>query len=248
MDGHTLAAMRLYSRGSVDMRNVSHMDYRDFLAGVEPGSVDLLLTDPPYAISRKTGFQSVKKGVERFAVSMDFGEWDHAEIDLDALCGLSYAALREGGTAIIWYDLWKITHVDDALRAAGFGIIRLVLWEKTNPVPLNSKTNYLSNPREVAVLGVKGSRPTFHSKYDSGIYEAPIPRHGGKRIHPTQKPVDLFAKLIEKHSNPGDLVVDPFLGSGTTAVAAIKSGRSFSGCDISSAYVDAAQERMNELD
>ena len=57
-------------------------DFRDFLQSLDKNSVDLVLTDPPYTISRKTGFSSVKKGVQRFAVSMDFGEWDHKQIDL----------------------------------------------------------------------------------------------------------------------------------------------------------------------
>ena len=60
-------------------------DFRDFLKSVEGNSVDLLLTDPPYAISRETGFKEVKNGVKRFAVSMDFGEWDKEDIDISAL-------------------------------------------------------------------------------------------------------------------------------------------------------------------
>ena len=72
----------------------------------------------------------------------------------------------------------------------------------------------------------------------------PIPRHNGDRIHPTQKPLQLFDDLIQKHSHPGDLVVDPFVGSGTTAVAAKKASRRFAGCDIDDKYIDAARNRM----
>jgi len=208
------------------------------------GSVDLILTDPPYAISRKTGFQNVKNGVDRFAVSMDFGKWDHQSIDLQKLCNLSHVVLRRGGTVIIWYDLWKITHLKSAMAKAGFRMIRLVIWQKTNPVPLNQSATYLSNSREIALVGVKGGKPTFNSKYDNGIYEAPIPRHNGRRIHPTQKPVDLFCELIRKHSKPGDLVVDPFIGSGTTAISSIRLGRDFMGCDIDEGYVLAARRRI----
>lgn len=222
-------------------------DYRDFLRSLDRNSVDLLLTDPPYAVSRKTGFSSVKNGVQRFAVSMDFGEWDHQQIDLSAFARETYRVLRRGGTAIIWYDLWKISTLYDALAEAGFKMLRLIVWNKTNPVPLNSKCIYLSNSREMAVVGVKGGSPTFNSAYDSGNYSHPIPRHGGKRIHPTQKPLDLFRELVRKHSNPGDLVIDPFLGSGTTAVAALEEGRAFAGCDIDESYIQAASTRMHQL-
>ena len=221
-------------------------DYRDFLQSLERNSVDLVLTDPPYAVSRKTGFSSVKNGVQRFAVSMDFGEWDHQQIDLAAFADATHRALRRGGTVIVWYDLWKISHVYEALADAGFKMLRLIVWNKTNPVPLNSRRTYLSNSREVAVIAVKGGSPTFNSIYDNGDYSYPIPRHGGKRIHPTQKPLDLFRELIRKHSNPGDLVIDPFLGSGTTAVAAIREDRQFAGCDIDESYTQAAKTRLRQ--
>ena len=205
--------------------SVHHQDWREFMAGITDKSVDLVLTDPPYAISRTTGFANVGKfGIERFAVSMDFGKWDHKEIDLPAFCREAYRTLRQGGTAIVWYDIWKIGELRAAMESAGFKMIRLIVWQKTNPVPLNQHATYLSNSREVAVCAVRGGTPTFHSKYDKGIYESPIPRHSGRRDHPTQKPVDLFAELVNKHSNVGDIVIDPFVGSGTTGVAAIGGG------------------------
>ncbi|MBC6436549.1 MAG: site-specific DNA-methyltransferase [Rhodobacteraceae bacterium] len=214
---------------------------------IDAKSVDLVLTDPPYVISRSTGFAKVKNGLDRFAVSMDFGQWDHEEIEIDTFCAEAFRVLRTGGTAIIWYDLWKITLLETALREAGFKMVRLIIWEKTNPVPLNQCATYLSNSREVAVSAVKGGKPTFNGKYDNGIYKLPIPRHGGKREHPTQKPIDLFSNLVAKHSNPGDLVIDPFLGSGTTAVAALEQNRRFKGCDINPDYVAVARRRVAEL-
>ena len=216
-------------------------DYRDFLASLAPGSVDLALTDPPYTISKSTGFAAVVNGVQRFAVSMDFGAWDHEQVDLDAMARGFFRVLRKGGTAIVWYDLWKMGEVKEAMERAGFKMLRLIVWQKTNPVPLNMKATYLSNSREIAVVGVKGGKPTFNSEYDAGIYRYPIPRHNGHRVHPTQKPVDLFAELILKHSNPGDLVIDPFLGAGTTALAALANDRRFQGCDIDPDYVEAAR-------
>ncbi len=222
-------------------------DFKTFFKQMPGGIADLVLTDPPYAISRKTGFTSLgPKSVERFAVEMDFGEWDQVEIDLKAFCKLAYAALRKGGTAIVFYDLWKISHLSEAMTAAGFKQIRLIEWLKTNPVPLNSKRNYLTNSREVAVLGVKGGKPTFNGEYDNGVYHYPIPNHG-KRYHPTQKPLKLFEDLVRKHSNKGDLVIDPFVGSGTTAVAALSLKRKFGGGDKDQHYTNIARQRVREI-
>lgn len=222
-------------------------DYRDFLDKINSDSVDLILTDPPYAISKKTGFQNVgENSVERFAVSMDFGDWDQSEIDIDSLAEKSYRVLRKGGTIIVFYDIWKIERLRTALENAGFKMIRLIIWQKTNPVPLNSTKTYLSNSREVALVGVKGGKPTFNSSYDNGLYEYPIPRHYGNRIHPTQKPDEFFTELIDIHSNSGDLIIDPFLGGGTTAVAAMKQGCRFAGCDLNPVYVKKVLDRIQQ--
>ena len=223
-------------------------DFREILEKLDSGSADLVLTDPPYTISRETGFANLgNNSIKRFAVSMDFGEWDHAPIDLDILSNSIYRVLRNGGTAIVWYDIWKLSHLSEALTRAGFKMLRLLVWEKTNPVPLNMKATYLSNSREIAVVGVKGSKPTFNEEYHRGVYSQPIPRHNGNRIHPTQKPLDLFAELIRVHSQPNDLIIDPFLGSGTTAVAAIESERRFFGGDIDPKYVKASRRRAGIL-
>ena len=225
---------------------VEKADFYRFLTHMQPSDADLILTDPPYAISRKTGFAEVgQNGVERFAVSMEFGKWDLAEIDLKKLSDAMMTVLRTGGTAIVFYDVWKFNYLADAMRAAGFKQLRLITWEKSNPVPLNSKNNYLTNSREVAVLGVKGGKPVFHSEYDNGVYRYPI-ANNGTRYHPTQKPVELMSDLIEKHSNPGDLVVDPFVGGGTTAVAALDTDRRFVGCDTDSHYIKTAKERIKK--
>ena len=243
--------------------DIETADYRDFLdSRVDKGSVDLILTDPPYSISKETGFKS--GGIKKLGVSMDFGKWDHQEIDLTALAKGAHRVLRKGGSVIIFYDLWKITKLAEALVSAGFGKLRMIEWIKTNPVPLNSKRTYLNNAREVAVSAVKGNcKATFHGKYDNGCYYQappddpdngcyyyqPIPggKRRDKRIHNTQKPIQLMCDLIKKHSNPEELVVDAFLGSGTTAVAAQMEGRRFIGCDIDEGYCEAARDRVKGL-
>lgn len=126
---------------------------------------------------------------------------------------------------------------------AGFKQIRYIEWLKTNPVPLNSKTNYLTNAREIALSGVKVGKPTFNSAYDNGIYEYPI-CHDKGRFHPTQKPLSLLADMIEKHSNAGDTILDCFSGSGTTALASVSIGRDFVGCELSEEYFVKSVKRL----
>ena len=115
--------------------------------------------------------------------------------------------------------------------------MRFIEWIKTNPQPLNSKTNYLTNCRETAIMCVKDKKPTFNSEYDNAIYQYPI-QSGKNRFHKTQKSLKLFEDIIQKHSNEDDVVLDTFLGSGTTASACINTKRNFKGCEVSKEYYD----------
>ena len=180
---------------------------------------------------------------KKYCKKTDFGDWDNdftLEM-LDNIVGEYYKKLRKGGTAIIFFDLWKITVLKDIMEKHKFKQLRLIEWIKTNPQPLNSKINYLTNCREIAVLGVKGGKPTFNSQYDNAIYHYPMA--GGKnRFHPTQKNLQLFEELINKHSNEGDTVLDTFLGGGTTALACKNTNRNCKSCEISKEFYDKVIE------
>ena len=221
----------------------------DFLKTVSDKSVDLVLIDPPYEVSRDTNFQSGEakgKDTDRFRVSMNFGDWDNNFTGLDLVIKECHRLLKDGGTLICFYDLWKLTTLKEYFELANFKQLRFIEWVKTNPVPLNSKTNYLTNSREIAVVGVKKGKPTFNSEYDNGIYKYPI-CHDKGRFHPTQKPVALLEDLILKHSNENDTILDCFAGSGSTAVAAHNTNRNFIGCELSKEYFDKTLERFDEL-
>ena len=220
------------------------MDCIEFLEGLDDKSVDLVLTDPPYEVSRKTTF--VDGGMDRFHVKTEFGEWDYGFDLMGDVAVQAYRVLRKGGQIISFCDLWKIGEFKDDFEAAGLKQIRFIEWLKTNAVPMNSHVNYLTSAREAAVTAVKGGKPTFHSVYDKGIYEHSICNDPG-RFHPTQKPVALMEELILKHSSEGDLVVDCFAGSATTAVACARTGRRFAGCELSSEYFEKSVERLESL-
>ena len=223
-------------------------DCFNFLPKIESGSVDLILIDPPYEISRPTNFQSGEetgRDTDRFRVSMDFGEWDKNFTGLEMAVKEGYRILRDGGTMICFYDLWKITNLKEFYEKYKFKQIRLIEWLKTNPVPLNSKINYLTNSREIAVSAIKKSKPTFNSSYDNGLYKYPICQDKG-RFHPTQKPLEFIEELIKKHSNEGDLVLDCFAGSCTTGMACINTNRNFIGCEVDKNYYNQSIDRLKK--
>ena len=180
----------LKSNLSIKLSNESCFD---FLKRLDSNSISLILIDPPYEVSRDTNFASGEetgKDTDRFRVSMDFGDWDKNFFGLEKVFKEAQRILVDGGTMICFYDLWKIETIKQYYENNKFKQIRFLEWIKTNPVPINSKINYLINAREVAVLGIKKSKPTFNSSYDKGIYEYPICHEKG-RFHPTQKPLEL---------------------------------------------------------
>ena len=242
----------LYPEFDLDMRKITLVNQNcfDYLKTLKNDSVSLVLIDPPYEVSRDTNFASGEakgKDTDRFRVSMDFGDWDSEFTGLDKVIKESYRVLKKSGTIICFYDLWKITTLKSYFESAKFKQIRFIEWIKTNPVPLNSKTNYLTNSREIAVVGVKGGKPTFHSEYDNGVYSYPI-CHDKGRFHPTQKPVALLEELIKKHSNEGDLVLDCFAGSASTAIAAYNQNRYFIGCELSNEYFKKSIIRLSNIE
>ena len=269
--------------------DIKNMCGKEYLKSISNNSIDLILTDPPYIISKDSGmnqhFNNVKFNEEnnilqvkteedweeyklennieddtnkenyikygsiygkKYCVKTDYGNWDSdfTMENLEEFICEYYKKLKKGGTLIMFFDLWKITDLKNLLEKHKFKQIRFIEWIKTNPQPRNSKVNYLTNCREIALIGVKEGNPTFNSSYDNGIYMYPL--QGGKnRFHPTQKSLNLFEALINKHSNENDTVLDTFLGSGTTAIACKNTKRNFKGCEISKEYYDKILEIIN---
>lgn len=266
--------------------DIQHIDGLTYLSSVTDGSIDLILTDPPYIISHESGMNHLYQHItqnevtlvkteddwqqykttnhitddtckdnfmrygtiygKKYCVRTNYGDWDHDFTieQLDLFIGQFYQKLRKGGTLIIFFDLWKITTLKNIMERQHFKQIRLIEWIKTNPQPRNSKINYLTNCREIALLGVKEGSPTFNSSYDNGLYFYPL-QSGKNRFHPTQKSLELFKELIKKHSVDGDTVMDTFLGGGTTAIACQQLGRNFRGCELSKDYYDQIMQVMN---
>jgi DNA modification methylase len=223
------------------------------LSKIKSNSVDLILIDPPYLISRDSNFKNYSENTSKELVSkygnisIDFGDWDKEELNWDILLKEYYRILRKGGTLLTFYDIWKANEIKESADKYKFKQPRVSCWTKTNPVPINSKVNYLSNANEYFFSFVKGGKPTFNSKYDNGLYSYPI-CHGKERYkHPTQKPLRLIKDLIEKHSNPGDLVLDTFAGTGTTAHACILSDRKYIMIEKDEEYFKIIEERLNNI-
>lgn len=223
-------------------------DCFEVIKKIPNNSISLILTDPPYQISRESNFTKKSDNIKFNKISIDFGEWDKEEINFDLLFKEYKRVLKPGGTLIIFYDIWKSNKIKEISEKHGFKQPRVCQWVKNNPTPINSKINYLSNAIEFFFTFVKGKNATFNSKYDKGIYNYPL-CHGKERTsHPTQKPLELIKSLIEKHSHPEDVILDTFGGSGTTAIAALECNRNFILIERDESYYNICLSRIQQFD
>lgn len=227
-------------------------DCFNYIKKIPDKSVNLILIDPPYLISRESNFTNYSEGANKELVtkygqlSIDFGDWDKVEINWNDLFKEYHRVLKDGGTLIIFYDIWKSNVIKEAADISKFKQARIGQWQKTNPVPVNSKTNYLSNAIEYFFTFVKGKKPTFNSVYDNAVYKYPI-CHGKERLeHPTQKPLSLIGDLIRKHSNPGDLVIDTFAGTLTVGHSCDNLNRKWICIEQNKEYFNIGRKRIND--
>lgn len=226
----------------IDFRNCDYIEIVEELIS-QNRKVDLVLTDPPYCVSRdyQLGFSNMGRA------GMNYGDWDYDFNQTDWLLKI-IPIVRTGGSVIIFNDWKNFSYLVEVLEKNGFFIKDLIRWEKTNPMPRNVNSRYVGDC-EMAIWAVKGNKGWTFNKPSDKPYLKPVYKTGvvlgkGKRIHPTQKSLELFEEILKVHSKEGDLVFDPFCGSGTTAVACKELNRNFIGSEIDSNYYQKAVKRL----
>lgn len=175
---------------------------------------------------------------------IDFGEWDYGFKE-ESLFDLT-PKLKPGGSMIVFHAFEQYTLVRDALKSL-IPKDRLI-WHKTNPMPRNRDRRYVVDIEMFSWYVKPGSKWTFNRQnttYDGSVLSYPSESGGGfKRYHPCQKNVKMLEELLQRHSNPGDIVFDPFMGGGSTGVACVNTGRNFIGIELDKDYFKAAEERI----
>lgn len=236
------------------------------LPSLPAGSVDLVFADPPYFLQLQrelwrpnmTQVAAVDDAWDRFA---DFADYDTFT---RAWLGAVRPVMKP--TATIWISgtYHNILRVGAIMQDLGFWILNMVTWFKTNAMP-NFRGTRLKNDVEFVIWAKKSERGryTFNhhlmKQFNDGkqlgcVWTIPIcggkerlRDAAGKKLHSTQKPEELLRRIILASSKPGDLVLDPFLGSGTTAAVAKQYHRDWIGIEREASYVQAAQARIDAV-
>ena len=253
-----------------DMPSFYENDYAQILQGdsfqilpmLKEKSVDMIFADPPYFLSND-GI-SCRGGK---MVSVNKGSWDKIspkENPVEAKhefnrkwIALCRRLLKPDGSIWISGTLHNIYSVGMALEQEGFKIINNVTWQKTNPPP-NLACRCFTHSTET-ILWAQLAEKKSHHYFD---YQLMKEQNGGKQMkdvwtgsltkpsekifgkHPTQKPEYLLERIVEASTRRGDLVLDPFCGSGTTGVAAMRHGRYFIGIEREKEYLEITRQRL----
>ena len=256
---------------SLPVNSILHGDCIEVLKNLPENSVDLIFADPPYnlQLSRElyrpnmTKVDAVDDGWDKFD---GFAEYDTFT---RGWLSASQCVLKETGTIWVIGSYHNIYRVGSIMQDLGFWILNDVVWIKNNPMP-NFRGVRFTNAHETMIWAQKkqGARYTFNHKSmkklnddsrEDGMqmrsdWNLPLVtgkkriKSNGTKAHPTQKPEALLYRVIMASSNVGDVVLDPFFGSGTTGAVAKKLGRNWIGIERDRKYIKVAQKRVEAIE
>lgn len=249
------------------LNTVINADSIKLMNEMEANSVDLIFADPPYNMQLGDMLMrpdnSIVKGVNE--------EWDSFEslaaYDEYTKQWLTAArrVLKDNGSIWVIGSYHNIYRVGYILQNLGFWILNDVIWNKVNPMP-NFKGTRFTNAHETLIWAVKNPKAKYTFNYEAmkalnddtqmrSTWEIPLctgkerlKNDKGEKLHPTQKPEALLYRIILASSKPGDVVLDPFFGTGTTGAVAKKMGRNFIGIEKDAEYIKGAVARIKQIE
>ena len=220
-------------------------DSRELLRRLPDASVDLICTDPPYNLG---GYSTGNIDMAwRKSFNNDVADWDQVDFDPGEWLEPFRRVLKPTGTVFAFTSYNLLGRWHETFDPA-FDTFQFIVWHKTNPPPKLRRAGFLNSCELIVACWDRGHTWNFTRQRDMhNFIEAPI-CGGAERVrdpfHPTQKPLRVLRRLVDLASRPGDLVLDPFMGVGSTGVASVEMGRRFVGIEIDEAYVAAAERRI----
>lgn len=208
------------------VNRLHHGDCIEIMRKMPENSVDFILTDPPYLVNyRDRSGRKIHNDVDESWLKPAMME--------------AFRVLKQDRVAVMFYGWTKIDAFFEAWRGAGFQPVGHIVFRKS----YSSKSRFLRYQHEQAFLLAKG-RPPLPKHPLGDVMDMP---YSGNKLHPTQKPVEALAPLVRSFTLPGELVLDPFAGSGSSCAAALLAGRRYVGIELDAEYFYQASARLERV-
>lgn len=222
----------MYVKRGNEMVKLMQGDCLELMKTIPDYGVDFSLTDIPYdTVSRRSN------GLR----NLDKGKADAATFDLRDFLNEIYRVSKN--SVCIFCGKEQFSKIYEFF-ADKKGTVRPIIWEKTNPSPMNGQYIYLSGV-EMAVWFKRSGAKVFNARCKNTVFRHP---NGRSKLHPTEKNHSLLQELILDNTNIGDLVLDPCMGSGSTGVVCVNTGRNFIGIEMDETYFNIAKERIEKAE
>lgn len=236
------------------MNNIYNDDCCRAMDKIPPASISLIVTDPPYNLGNfmKNRNTNLSKMRDNFfgSAGWDDMEFDQWKKSMDNFFKSSARVIKKGGAMIVFMAIIKVETIIKLAEKHGFYYKTTGIWHKKNPMPRNMNLHFVNSTEAWIYFTYKTRTGTFnndgaalHDFIETSVTPNGERKHGK---HPTQKPESLIQHFVEVLSNPGEWVLDPFAGSGTTCVVCKRVKRRYTGIEISPTYVDIANRRIGQ--
>ena len=227
---------------------ILHGDSREIIKRIPDNSIDFILTDPPYNLGQHSTGNIPLPG--RSAMNNDVAEWDMVDFNPEEWADDFIRILKPTGNLFIFTSYNQLGRWYNCLDHK-FNTSNFMIWHKTNPAPKIFKAGFLNSCEMIFTCWNKKHTWNFISQREMhNFIESPIcmrPERLSDPKHPAQKPVSILKKMIEIASNKGDIIFDPFMGVGSTGVAALNLDRRFIGVELEEIYFNAAKKRIDAV-
>jgi len=224
-------------KGDDGMINLWNGDCIEFMKGLKDNSVDCVITDPPYLIDYKTNYRKDKNHDFCSVIKND----NNPEL-ISSVVKELYRIMKDNTAGYMFCNCDKIDFFKMEIEKY-FKIKNIIIWVKNNWTAGDLKAQF-GKQYEMIILFNKG-RKCFNGKRLTDVWNFDRVS-GNKQLHQNEKPIDLIKQCILKHSNEGDVILDCFMGSGTTGVACLETNRSFIGMELDKKYFDICENRIKE--
>lgn len=230
-------------------------DCLNVLRDIPDNSVDLILTDPPYNLKalKNRGTNNVKDIRPDYIIGTECDNYsliDYYKMIDEVVAECSRIA-HVGSGLIMFVADDGISTIQNIAKKHNWYFKTAGVWHKTNPIPVNMNLHFLSSLEFWVYFTYKKKTGTFNNngKPIHNFMETSVTPKSEKKYgkHPTQKPLSITKELVELLSNEGDIVLDPFMGTGTTGVACLMTGREFIGIEKEPEYFEIARKRLEEV-